>query len=75
MKTTTVPAIAFLAILAAFAVLPLSLPVATAALAVVGLAWIVSTDYATSPLPLRKDAGIVQVTVSSAVALEFRQAA
>ena len=52
MKTSTVPALAFLAVLAAFVLFPLSLPAATAALSAVGLVWILSAEYATALPPL-----------------------
>jgi len=75
MKTNNVPAFSFLAVIAAFAVLPLSLPAATAALAVVGLCWIMSMDYAARPLPFSRDAGIVRFANSPAASFGIRQAA
>jgi hypothetical protein len=48
-KASIIPAIAFLA---ALALLPASIPAATAALSVIGLLWIASKDYAAEIRPL-----------------------
>jgi hypothetical protein len=50
MKTSIIPALAFLA---ALALLPVSIPAATAALSIIGLLWIASRDYAVEIRPLQ----------------------
>jgi hypothetical protein len=45
-----IPAIAFLA---ALALLPVSIPAATAALSAIGVLWIVSKDYASEIRPIQ----------------------
>jgi hypothetical protein len=75
MKITLVPALSFLAVLAAFAVLPVSLPGVIAVLAVVGLVWIMSLDYAVRPLLRPTEAGIVRFAAPMAASETFHQAA
>jgi hypothetical protein len=75
MKNVLASSASFLAVLAAFALLPVSLPVATGALAIVGLVAVMSVDYAAAPLRVPSGNDLLPFPAASASSSDFRQAA
>lgn len=75
MKTKTLPVIAFLAAIAAFALLPVSAVAASIAVSFTGLASLLAADYGRNIEPLSVRAPIVPFGLSRHALAEYRTAA
>jgi|CZKI01.1.fsa_nt_gi hypothetical protein len=75
MKTRILPIFAYLAVLAAFALLPVSAVAASVALSVTGMASILAADYGGGAGPLRAPAPVVPFQPSRLAPAECRAAA
>jgi hypothetical protein len=75
MKTRILPIFAYLAIIAAFALLPVSAVAASVALSVTGMVSILAADYGRGMEPLRVPAPVVPFRPSRLASAEYRVAA
>ena len=75
MKTPILPIFAYLAVIAAFALLPVSAVAASVALSVTGMASILAADYGRAAVSLRAPAPVVPFQPSRVAPAEHRAAA
>jgi len=75
MKTNILPVIAFLAVIAAFVLLPVSAVAASIGLSVTGMISVVAADYSRGMEPIRAQAPAVPFDVSRQAPTEYRVAA
>jgi len=75
MKTNSLPLIAFLAVIAAFALLPVSAVAASVAFSVTGMLSVVTADYGRDLEPTRVSTPVVAFEAARKPSVEFRDAA
>ena len=75
MKTNSLPLVAFLAVIAAFAVLPVSAVAASIALSITGMISVLSADYGRGTKPVGIPAPAVPCNVSRLELTGYRAAA
>jgi hypothetical protein len=75
MKTNSLPIIAYLAAIAAFALLPVSAVTAAVAFSVTGMVSVFAADYGRSLEPLRVPARVVALDGARIPSVELRTAA
>ncbi|HXQ81620.1 MAG TPA: hypothetical protein VN775_09925 [Opitutaceae bacterium] len=75
MKTNSLPLIAFLAVIAAFALLPVSAVAASIALSVTGVLSVAAADYGRNMEPIRAESRAVPIDAPGRPSAELREAA